>query len=140
MSARPVRDASYQLEEKEVDGEIKEDAQPRLNHTDSALPEHLAYTERYLLESGLKWTPIKRYERNMPRGVGTGGEWRLALKALTRAGVVYPEEGVPFTLVMTISDPKEEAPIYEEVRAEILRRGLRLADITIAPRLRVRGR
>ena len=51
-------------------------------------------------------------------GVGTGGEWRLALKALTRAGVVYPEEGVPFTLVMTISDPKEEAPIYEEVRAE----------------------
>ena len=129
----------YQLEEKVVDGEVKEDAQSRLNHSDSSLPEHLAYTERYLLESGLKWTPIKRYERNMPRGIGTRGEWRLALKALTRADVVYPEEGVPFTLVMTISDPNEDAPIYEEVRAEILRRGLRLVDITVTPRVRVRG-
>jgi hypothetical protein len=131
----------YQLEEKELDGgEIKEDPQSRLNHSDNELPEHLAYTERYLLESGLKWTPIKRYERNMLRGIGTRGEWRLALKALTRAGVIYPEDGVPFSLVMTISDPRGDAPIYEEVRAEIARRGLRLADITVAPRLRVRGR
>jgi hypothetical protein len=130
----------YQLEEKEVNGDVKEDAQSRLNHCDSALPERLAYTERYLLESGLKWTPIKRYERNMPRGIGTRGEWRLSLKALARAGVVYPAEGVSFSLIVTISDPRSEAPIYEEVRAEILRRGLRLADITVAPRVQVRGR
>jgi subtilisin family serine protease len=129
----------YQLEEKEVDGNVKEDPQSRLNHTDNALPEHLAYTERYLLESGLKWTPIKRYERNMPRGIGTRGEWRLSLKALTRAGVIFPEDGVPFTLIMTISDPKEQAPIYDEVRAEIARRGLRLADITVNPRIRIRA-
>jgi hypothetical protein len=129
----------YQLEEKTVDGELKQDPQPRLNHSDCALPEHLAYTERYLLESGLKWTPIKRYERNMPRGVGTRGEWRLALKAVSRAGASYPVEGVPFALIMTISDPKGEAPVYDEVRAEILRRGLRLEHITVAARVRVRG-
>jgi hypothetical protein len=29
------------------------------------------------------------------------------------------------------------AQIYEEVRAEIHRRGLRLADITVAPRVRI---
>jgi hypothetical protein len=57
----------YQLEEKLVNGEVKEDPQSRLLHSDNALPEHLAYTERYLLEGGLKWTPIKRYERRMPR-------------------------------------------------------------------------
>jgi hypothetical protein len=129
----------YQLEEKEVDGEFKEHAVSRLNHSDSELPEHLTYTERYLLESGLKWTPLKRYERHMPRGIGTRGEWRLSLKALTRAGVIFPEGGVPFTLIMTISDPEGAAPIYEEVRAEILRRGLRLADIIVAPQVRVRG-
>lgn len=127
----------YQLEEKMVNGETKEDPQSRLHHTDNALPEHLAYTERYLLESGLKWTPIKRYERNMPRGIGSRSEWRLALKALTRAGVIYPDEGVSFTLVMTISDPTNVAQIYDEVRAEIQRRGLRLADITVAPRVRI---
>jgi hypothetical protein len=130
----------YQLEEKVVNGEVKEDPQSRLLHSDNALPEHLAYTERYLLEGGLKWTPIKRYERRMPKGIGTRGEWRLSLKALTRAGVIYPEEGVNFSLIMTIADPRGFAPIYEEVRAEIIRRGLRLADITVAPRVRVRGR
>ena len=130
----------YQLEQKMLKGELKEDPQSRLNHSDTALPEHLAYTERYLLEGGMKWTPIKRYERQMPKGVGKRGEWRLSLKALTRAGVVYPEDGVSFSLIMTISDPRGFAPIYDEVRAEITRRGLRLADITVAPRVRVRGR
>jgi hypothetical protein len=74
------------------------------------------------------------------KGIGTRGEWRLSLKALTRAGVIYPEEGVNFSLIMTIADPRGLAPIYEELRGEIIRRGLRLADITVAPRVRVRGR
>jgi len=130
----------YQLEEKEnADGELVPDPQQRLNHCDSQLPQHLEYTERYLLESGLKWTPIKRYDRNMPRGCGTTSEWKLSLKALTRAGAIYPDDGVPFALLMTITDLRGAAPIYEEVRAEILRRGLRMADITVAQRLRARG-
>jgi hypothetical protein len=130
----------YQLEQKEkADGEIVIDPKQRLNHCDSQLPEHFEYTERYLLESGLKWTPIKRYERMMPKGCGRTSEWRLTLKALTRAGVIYPREGIPFALLMTISDPRGVAPIYEEVRNEVLRRGLRLADITVAQRLRTRA-
>jgi hypothetical protein len=129
----------YQLEEKIVSGQPKEDPKSRLNHSDSALPEHLEYTERYLLEGGLKWSPIKRYERAMPQGVGSRSEWRLALKGLTRAGFIYPDEGVNFSLIMTISDPKGAAPVYDEVRAEILRRGLRLQDITVTSRVRVGG-
>ena len=38
---------------------------------------------------------------------------------------------------MTISDPSHTSPIYDEVRNDIIRRGLELADITIAHRLRV---
>lgn len=132
--------ALHQLEEKlNADGEIIIEPQSRSNHCDSELPQHLSYTERYLLEGGLKWTPIKRYEKNMPKGCGTRSEWRLTLKALTRAGAIYPEESVPFSLILTITDPKGAAPIYEEVRAEILRRGLRLADVTIEQRVRARG-
>lgn len=130
----------YQLEEKlNAQGQMIADPQSRLNHADSKLPEHLAYTERYLLESGLKWTPIKRYEKSMPRGCGKASDWRLSIKGLTRAGAVFPDGGVRFALLMTITDLDESAPIYEEVRAEILRRGLRLADITVAQRVRTRG-
>ncbi len=130
----------HQLEEKENEnGELVPDHQQRLNACDSQLPQHLEYTERYLLENGLKWTPIKRYEKNMPKGCGTTSDWKLSLKGLTRAGAIYPEEGIRFSILMTIADPSGNAPIYEEVRAEVLRRGLRLADITVAQRLRTRG-
>jgi hypothetical protein len=131
----------HQLEEKELDdGSIEMNPQSRLKHSDTDLAQNLDYSERYMLENGLKWTPLKRYERNMPRGIGTRSDWRLGLKGLTRAGAVYPNDGVPFSIIMTISDPRGEAPIYEEVRNEILRRGLRLADITVAQRIRASGR
>jgi hypothetical protein len=129
----------YQLEQKEKNGEIVTDPKSRLRHYDSELSQNLKYTERYLLESGLKWTPIKRYFRQMTKGCGTASEWRLGVRALTRAGAMYPMEGVPFALLMTISDPTGAAPIYDEVRAEVLRRGLRLADITVAQRVRATG-
>jgi hypothetical protein len=130
----------HQLEQRvQDDGVIVTDPRPRLKHYDTALSQHLKYTERYLLESGLKWTPIKRYYRHMAKGCGTAGEWRLGIRALTRAGASYPLEGVPFALLMTIRDSLGAAPIYEEVRAEVLRRGLRLADITVAQRIKARG-
>ncbi len=130
----------YQLEERQTeDGEIVPNPQSRLKHYDSELPQNREYTERYLLEGGLKWTPMKRYFRSMPKGCGTASEWRLGIRPLTRAGAVFPPEGVSFALLMTISDLQGVAPVYEEVRAEILRRGLRLADITVAQRIRARG-
>lgn len=125
----------YQLETDPNTGEEKPES--RLKMEDSGLPQHLDYTERYLVENGLKWTPITRYHLIMPRGRGSSSEWRLSLKSFTRAGAAYPDEGVPFSLILTISDPAEETPIYDEVRSEITRRGLSLADITVAHRLRV---
>ena len=75
----------------------------------------------------------------MPRGRGTSSNWRLALRSSTRAGDVFPASGVPFTIVMTISDLEQTAPVYDEVRNEISRRGLELADITLAHRVRPRS-
>ena len=116
----------------------KDDPQSRLNHYDSELPDGLDYTETYLLKTGLKWTPVKRYHLAMPRGRGTSSNWRLALRSSTRAGDVFPVSGVPFTIVMTISDIEQTAPVYDEVRNEISRRGLKLSDITVAHRVRPR--
>ena len=111
----------------------------RLNHYDSELPAGLDYTETYLLKTGLKWTPVKRYHLTMTRGRGTSSNWRLALRSSTRAGDVFPSSGVPFTIVMTISDLDGTAPVYDEVRNEISRRGLELSDITLAHRVRPRS-
>ena len=52
---------------------------------------------------------------------------------------MFPKNGVPFTIVKTISDSEGVAPIYDEVRNEINRRGLKLADITVAHPVQPRG-
>lgn len=122
-----------------VDPETGEETEDTVLHRfDSHLPQGVGVTERYLLDTGLKWTPIKRYSVSM-RGRGTSSTWRLALKSQSRAGASFPEAGVPFTLIMTICDPKGDAPVYDEVRNEITSRGLILADITVAHRVRPRG-
>lgn len=127
----------HQIETDPETGE--ENPQPRLNQYDSRLPAGLNYTETHLLKTGLKWTPVKRYDLAMPRGRGTSSNWRLALRSSTRAEGVFPTSGVPFTIVMTISDLEQTAPVYDEVRNEIIRMGLELADITLAHRVRPRG-
>ena len=151
LAFRPPIDAEFDAEcsrvqleaylhQIEVDPDTGEDdPKSRLHHHDSELPQGLEYTEKYLLQSGLKWTPVKRYNLSMPRGRGVSSNWRIALRPYTRAGAAYPEAGVPFTLIMSIGDPQGTAPIYNEVRNEIIRRGLELADITVAHRVRPRG-
>ena len=126
----------HQIETNPNTGE--DDPKSRLTRYDSTLPSGLELTEKYLLQTGLKWTPVKRYKLHMTRGRGSSSEWQLSLRSSARAGEKYPEAGVPFTIVMTISDSQRTAFLYDEVRNEISRRGLRLADITTAHRVRPR--
>ena len=127
----------YQIETDPNTGE--DNLQPRLKQHGSRLPAGLDYRKAYLLKNGLKWTPVKRYHLAMPQGRGRSSNWCLALRSSTRAGDVFPAAGVPFTIVMTISDLDQSARIYDEVRNEIRRRGLELADITVAHRVRPRS-
>ncbi len=126
----------YQLEINEETGEEK--SKSHLKPYDTDLSQDSQFTEEYLLKTGLKWTPIKRYNITMPKGRGSSSTWRLSLKSFNRASAMFPEEGVPFTLIMTIRDLEDKAPIYEEVRAEILSRGLQIADVTVAHRIKTR--
>jgi hypothetical protein len=106
----------------------------------SGVPQGANTTEKYMLRAGLKWSPIKRYSVNMPKGRGNSSNWKLTLGSLTRAGASYPSVGVPFAVIMTLSDPKGGQPIHDAIRNSLQARGVNLADITIAHRVRTPGR
>jgi hypothetical protein len=94
-----------------------------------------AHLEAELIEHGFKWSPVKVYEKSMPKGVGKSSNWRLALEYLTRAGEQMPEEGVPFTAILTISDIEKSKPIFNEMRQTLTSIGVQVADIRTAARI-----
>ena len=132
---------SAYLQQIEVDP-VTGDEKPisRLSHYDGVgLTRSQFATERDLLRTGLKWAPVKRYKLTMPGGRGTSSNWRLVLRSSSRGGDVSSDIEVPFTIVMTISDINRAAPVNEEVRNDIISRGLTLMDITLVHRVRSRN-
>ena len=87
------------------------------------------------IEHGLKWSPVKMYGKSMPVGIGPSSNWRLQVSYLTRAGEEMPEEGVPYTAVLTISDLAAERPVFNEMRQTLTSLGVRIADIRTAARV-----
>lgn len=91
--------------------------------------------EAELIEHGMKWSPVKMYEKTFPKGVGPSSNWRLAIEYLTRSGEEMPDDGVPFTAILTISDPKGEQPVFNEMRQTLTAQGTQIADIRTAARI-----
>lgn len=91
--------------------------------------------EAELIRHALKWSPVKVFARQMPRGVGPSSNWRLAVNYLTRAGEEMPDDGVPFTAILTISDPERKQPVFNELRQSLLALGVQIADIRTAARI-----
>lgn len=91
--------------------------------------------EAELIEHDLKWNPVKVYEKTFPLGVGPSSNWRLFVDYLTRAGEVMPEGGVPFTAIITISDPDGEKPVFNDMRQNLQALGTTIADIRTAARI-----
>jgi hypothetical protein len=128
------------LHQEKLDDETGESKwESRLSHDGSDVAQGTSKSESSLIRSGLKWSPIKRYHASMPSGRGTSSNWKLSLESLVRGGVVFPTEGVSFSLIMTISDLDEEAAVREEMRLSLQNRGFQLADITVAHRVRTRN-
>jgi len=46
-----------------------------------------------------------------------------------------PEGGVPFTAILTISDPEAEKPVFNDVRQSLQAIGTQIADIRTAARI-----
>lgn len=122
----------------------RKDGQPSWNDqiTQVFLPKPTGLTapERALISHGLKWWPTKRYEQDFKDGVGTSTEWRLQVESIVRAEAKFPAEGIPFSLIMTIEDPKRSSPIFQEVRRQLITSSVDLHDIRTFARIRTRNR
>lgn len=92
--------------------------------------------EKDMLRNGVKWSPVKRLHAHMPQGRGDRSEWKLVIEPLVRKDVIYPETGVHFAAILTISDIGGSAPVHDEMRNTLIRGGVRLADVQVASRVR----
>lgn len=93
--------------------------------------------EHELIRHGLKWWPIKVYRERFPRGVGKSSNWRLCLESLARSEEAFPATGVPFALVLAISDVQKSAPVFNELRNHLSTRNVQISDIRAATQVRV---
>jgi hypothetical protein len=91
--------------------------------------------EKNQIAHSFKWSPIKVFEKTFPRGVGPSSDWKLEVEYLARDGEVLPVLGVPFTALLTISDPKKQKPIFNDMRQSLQAKGVQIVDIKNAARV-----
>ncbi|MTD94349.1 S8 family serine peptidase [Hyphomicrobium sp. xq] len=92
--------------------------------------------EKEMLRNGVKWSPVKRLHAAMPKGRGASSDWKLVVEPLVRKGDVFPGTGVKFAALLTIRDIAGMAPVHDEMRNHLVNRGISLADIQVAARVR----
>ena len=88
------------------------------------------------IKHGSKWWPIVNFRQTF-KDEGNSSLFRLVLNPLARAGHAITTP-IPFTLIMTISDPDENQDIFNEIRTQLNANGVHIDDIrsTIRSRLR----
>jgi hypothetical protein len=101
------------------------------------LTTNLPLPERALIDHGLRWWPTKKYQANLINK-GTSADWRLEVASLTRAEAVFPTDGIPFSLILTIEDPSGQKPLFQTFRRYLQTRGIRIEDLRTAYRIRPR--
>ncbi|MCY4304411.1 MAG: S8 family peptidase [Aestuariivita sp.] len=90
--------------------------------------------EKALIEHGLKWWPVKKYE-SIFTFRGETSNWRLQIESLIRAEDTFPNDGVPFALILTIDDPENLRPIFNEMCQLLAASGAIFHDIRTNIRL-----
>ncbi|MBL0729672.1 S8 family peptidase [Piscinibacter sp. HJYY11] len=85
--------------------------------------------EKELIEDGLKWGVVKQTQFYSKRGKGSSSDWRIWVKYLERSGESFPLEGVPFAMLLTISDIQQQEPIYQDMRIGLSARDVLTGDI-----------
>ena len=96
--------------------------------------------ESYQVEKLRKWAPVRTYHGSLGESGERGSRWRLKLQLLTRHGLQEAEafRPQPFSLIITIADPKKRAPVYNEM-AQIVRSRFRADNLAIRPAARIRS-
>ena len=91
--------------------------------------------EENLIKDSFKWNPIKVSYANLQRKKIVGDVF-LEIEYLSREGMRPNYDGVPFAAILTISDPKGEAPVNREMKLAMQDVGVQLSDIQIAAQIR----
>ena len=80
--------------------------------------------ESYQVSQLRKWAPVRTYYGLLGDKGEKGLRWRLKLQLLTRHGIDNEEslKPQPFSVVITIADPKGKAPVYDEMSRMVLNR------------------
>lgn len=95
--------------------------------------------EEERIDNLYKWQPVKVFEKEFSRGVAlNAGSWRMEVRYLNRENTIPLPEGLRFTIVLTIEDPKNVAPVYNEMRLSLQAEGVQIRDIQTAVRIEQR--
>lgn len=95
--------------------------------------------EKYLIENGFKWSPIKVYRKKYPQGT-QGNTWRLKIDVQRRAEqdpLEFPQRAV---LLITLRSLTGQKDIYSKAIAEIDSLGWESDDIIISNEERIQIR
>lgn len=101
----------------------------------SDIDDDMPAEEESLIKDAFKWNPVKVSHAKLTRKKIIGDVF-LEIEYLSRGGVAPNFDGVPFAVILTISDPKGEAPVNKEMKAAMQAIGVQLSDIQVATRVR----
>lgn len=93
--------------------------------------------ESELIKNGMKWWPSKKFEWKF-KGKGNSSSWRIVIESLLRSDVRFPPSGVPFSVLLTISDPKKGGFVFNDVRTALVSAGVNISDIRTSNVIRTR--
>ncbi|MBH0082226.1 S8 family serine peptidase [Salinibacterium sp. SWN167] len=96
------------------------------------------HAEKELIDEALKWQVVKSFHRRMT-GVGFSSNWKLAVDYLPRFDEDPPESGVQFAAILTIADPTGVAPVFQQMRQELVRQNIETGDIRTSVQTRTRA-
>lgn len=94
--------------------------------------------EEELIKNGLKWWPTKKFSWRF-KGRGSLSSWRIVVESLLRSDVAFPKKGIPFSVLLTITDPKKGGMVFNEVRSSLISAGVNISDIRTSNVIRARG-
>lgn len=92
--------------------------------------------ERDLLAESMKWQLVKSFETPEMRGRGPSADWRFQVDYLERAEERLPAAGIPYAAVLTISDPKGQAPVFNQMRQSLNAANVHTGDLRTSIRAR----
>lgn len=97
--------------------------------------------EAYQVQNLRKWAPVRTYHGDMGEKGERGDRWRLKVQLLTRHGIENEEayKPQPFALIVTIADPTQKVPVYDEM-ARHLRNRFRSQNLAVRAAARVQSR